>query len=151
MFVLTYLLTYLLIRAWFVHDEFASSLLNIINTAFMSQSAVVTVSNAKTTFQQLWTRLNLDVLLDIRSIISDNECIWKWRAFDLHKAVGCVSNAARQQLTLQHCIHHCTLTIRRPNTKRHGCRLQITPSAAVTVAKNISDMFSTAKKNFDQF
>jgi len=56
-------------------------------------------------------QLNLYVFLDIRCIVSHNECIRKVSAFDLHEAVSCVTNATWQQFALQHCIHYSTLTI----------------------------------------
>ena len=54
---------------------------------------------------------NLNVFLDIRFIVSHNECIWQISAFNLHKAVSCVANATWQQFALQHCVYYSTLAI----------------------------------------
>ena len=55
--------------------------------------------------------MNLDIFLDVWCIISYNECIRQISTLDLYEAVSCVTNAAWQQLALQHCIHDGTLTI----------------------------------------
>lgn len=60
-----------------------------------------------------WTYLN--VFLDIWFIIGHNECIWQISAFNLHKAVRCVTDATWQQFALQHCVYYSTLAIWCPD------------------------------------
>lgn len=46
--------------------------------------------------------------------VGAQECLVSVGALDLQKAVGGVSDAARQDLVVQHGIYHCALTITRP-------------------------------------
>jgi len=84
-------------------------------------------------------QLNLNVLFDVWSIVSDNECIRKIGAFDLHKAVRRVSNATGQQFTLQHRIHYSTLTIWCPNIKPHMTITTTTATATTRILKTTAD------------
>jgi len=55
--------------------------------------------------------INLNVFLDIRCVVGDNESIGKVSAFNLHKAVGRVADTTRQQSALEHGVYYRAFAI----------------------------------------